>query len=332
MHNTKGGDKLNMKDKILNNFNPKTALVTLAAIGLLGGGTAAVITAFATTTGTGTANAPVTGDTDVDFSYNTGSNSQFTAPATFNEELTLTNQNQNNSVDYTWEVTKSQTDGSLGSGDYINTGIFKQSTVEAEPEGETNAEANDVDITVTPAIDTISYKIQVPTDSNYDYTNGLVSLEVSEKNSDNYHVGYYESGNGWFYKDPSRNGNKVSFSDGDEDSVPVVEEVKATDTDNDGQVDNFTIVVPRDKGFSQTFGVNAYEQAQGGSPDNTNWRTENYTYKDTGTSNHTSVDVSNLVGQEVVLPAASSHTYNFVTEFTEQTGDGNYEVTAEAVP
>lgn len=309
-------------------FNKRTISILAVAFLFIGGASAGLVDYFATVSGTGTVDKAisVTGNDTVDFSTSDG-----VAPETYQEQLDLTNNNPDDMVDYTWDVTGDNSES------YINAGVYQVSQHDlykasygASYTSIDDAKLTDYDVTVIPSYETVTYSVEVPSDVG---GTGYAAVELTNNSGDKFHIGYDGS---VYYKTPSETG---TLQRDVENFEPYVSHSKDEDT--------FNLTVKRTVGFSQSFAVDVgsdnigsydYMQTEEALIDDINKGGGDVAdgnggiYYGNAAEAHQLPTVTDLHGKELSLEGAETETYNFVTQFTESTGSGSYTVTAKAVP
>lgn len=303
--------------------NKRVVAAALAVTLVAGTGAAGVVNYFATSTGQGqiTEAVSVTGNTGFQFSTQDA-----VAPETYSDILAITNNNPDDEVDYTWQL--SGDDGES----YVNAGVYRVDSFplvqSGDPSG-TNV-SDTYHVNATPSLDTIEYQVELPSDY-FDVGPANVNLEISPTGSgseDNYQVTYYGgSDTSWDWRFKNDTYGTYTTVEGTETDVETVNDVVDVGFDSSGDRAVVTVEVTRPDG-NQSFMVQA---SDGGEAYNT-FHTESYEgFNGQSVEYHEETGIG-LVGQEVALDGAETQRYNFVTEFTEQTGTGTYEVKAQAVP
>ena len=319
-------------------FDKRTATIALASLMIIGGASAGVVNYFATSTGTGTVSEAITVTGNDAITFDSGSEDVY-APETYQEQLTLVNNNEDDEVTYTWqteEYTLDDEDNTEGNGElsYVNSGVYEVQNYTTEAEFEDVTE--DVTVEVTPSVDTVTYEVYLPRAfEDSQNADQLFDLEIANGDESDYHIKFsrdkgFDSGEfGENFGAKIYNTSENSF--GDVVALSEVDDVRSAEVEDlsgDGEV--VTVVVDNPSQNQQRFGLKGDYQS-GSYTTSAPFRiTEDFSYGDTST--YTEPVDENIVGQEVALTGGTSQTYNFVTEFTEQTGEDDYEVTAQAVP
>jgi len=320
-------------------FNKRTISIAAVALLLVGGASAGVVNYFATSTGSGQITEAVSVSGDLDVEFDTAGDA--IAPETYSNVVDITNNNQDDAVDYTWAVTKNEDSGNLGSGDYINTGVFEVETFELEQGGDAGStNVSGYTATARPSLDTVTYTATFPSDYFDRGAPANANFQISPKDKEgsstpvNYQVGYDGS---WSFLTPSLSQDTTVNG---KQNVEARDEVVSVGFQENGTTSDVVTVTVDKPGAQQSFAVQATDGGEGYNGFHTpNWKDydgsgNTYQYggfSDQGTKSHQEV-ADNLVGQELDLEGDETETYNFVTEFTEQTGTGTYTVKAQAEP
>lgn len=292
------------------NFNRKTGLVAIAAVLLVGAGTATVVDYFTATEGTMDVDQSITGTLDT-ITYENP-----TAPYTDYNEFSVTNNNEERAVSFNWEV--------IDEGNFGDAPAFRELYAVQEfdlyniykANNQWNmGEVSDHSVEVVPNVDQVTYR--VPTQENTTYVN----LEVTQESGDNYHVQYNASTEGFEVSNPSLSGNFVDAS--------TVSEVVDTSTTSTG----IEVTLNKAVDYNQTFAV-----AVGEEDFNNSIMTENFisstggSYSNSGDQAHESVDYTDHLGTQEEFSASEVRDYNLGVFFDTDTQDKEYTVNVGASP
>jgi hypothetical protein len=289
--------------------------IAVLALFLIGSGSAAVLTEFGTVTGTADVDnqALTVSNTDSSQTYNGDA-----APLTDGTVVEITNNNENRFVDYEWAIRESD---NFEDKKNAYREVYEVQEFEAVPSQASNPDQREnIDVTVKPNVDQVEYTLDLPDTEGVDnYNGGDIDLEVSRESDDPFHVKFRHpngdfSNREWGIKDPS-SGSLTTYDSASEleNNHAEVRSVSASDN-GDGEADQITIVLERNMGYDQTFGINAHAESQGSTPsDNTNWATQlddgtYFSYTKKGT--HLSPDFTDHLGTEATVSPSGTQEYN----------------------
>lgn len=300
------------QDSFLSRISGKQALVGVAALVLIGGGSAAVIDYFATTSGTATVNNPAV-DADSDSIELSGD----AAPETFYNTLSATNNNDDRFVDVS-PVTFGN--DNLTGVENANRSVYKVQTVNLTSD---QSETDDSDVAeytvrVTPNVDEVRYRVYVE-DSWFDRSQANADVEVSmtgDDSEENFHIKYstdqhsgsgvgIQSSDNWAFFKPSISKDTVVVGKQQVLNRREVRNISASPGE-----DYFTISVRRKIGESQTFGAGVYQAHEYSSGSWNSATTDGFQYNDTSTKNQTEVDTTNYLGSTVELEPGATQDFN----------------------
>ena len=267
---------------------PLALILVIAVVGTIG--TAATLSYFGT----------VTGEVNVDEqAVEVEGDTTFTVEDYSGYGEATTKNNIDREVSYQWETTDENIMGSGESdSDAAEHAVFKVQEFEMEelddgfetPTGET------FPVTVKPAIDQVTYRVELPEDYFTDHSEANADLQISDPHSHsetNYHIKYSSDSHtsdgdyNWIFYKPSLDKSTTIKGESNVLDRPEIKEVYANE--NGGW---FEVTVAREYSEDQSFAVSA--SAGGGA--NT-YQTKDFSYEDEDASSHLVPDFTDQIGE-----------------------------------
>lgn len=297
------------KDQFFEKFGKKGGSLILVAMLVVTAGTAATVTHYFTSSGTTTVDTQAisgSGDTSADY---TGA----AAPATFYNEISVTNNNDDRYVSYQIETL---TDDNIADDPNVLREVYR---VQEEPlvvsgnpgQDEEVGDETEYSVKVTPNVDEVTYRVNLPENYFEDHTEANADLQISPEDDgsvDNYHVKYSSDSHtsdgksNWMLYKPSQTKGDLTVQG--KRNVLSTEQVRSVDASESESY--MEVTVKREVGSEQSFGVSA---TAGG--ETTAYHTEGFDYYNQDVTGQKSVDFTDyLESGTLSLAPSETQLYN----------------------
>jgi hypothetical protein len=298
------------------NLSRKQAVLGVAVVLFVAGGTATALDFFGTASGDLDVDNQAVSSFDVDTSY-TGS----AAPTTDYNTVEITNNNDDRFVSFKWAALSSDNfDAKRNSNAYREVYRVENFDLTSDDKEETTDSAvEDFYVEVIPNVDEVKYRVHVG-DEWFSNSQANADVQVSPTASDsedNYHVkfsGDSHSGSGggetieqsdnWAFFKPSKAKNTAIVG---KSNILDRAEVRDLST-SEGY---FTVTVAREVATPQSFGVSVHQAHEYSSGSWNSVSTDGFSYKDSDQSGvHKEVDTTDYLGTVKDLEPSETVEYN----------------------